>query len=563
MHATNNDVPPGVRTRVARFAALGAIALAAGAGLAQEPPKDQGFTEKVEVRVRTVLASITDAKGHPLAKPPSPADIQVRENGKTVEVIAVEPVRRAESAGTAAAPGSAAPPQAAPPPVWLPQHLYIETTTMQRRSVNTIALAFRQDLPAILRTGPLEIVLADPTPRVVVSSTTDAAALGAGLDRLLAVQGKESLITIRQDYLQAIQDPEIAPGAARQARPRMPAKASVQQEVQLLQSALGAITRWAGTLPDDRPGIVYLGTDGFDADPTEVYRRTILASKNPSLLQEASQLLTEYEGTVTRLRTQAEQALAARGLRTVVVALGGVRAEFATSAANTHKVSSRSLAEISSGNEVTYFARPTEPLRLIAAATGGEVVSTETKLAEQVGSVGGLYLVTFRTTAPADGTAHELSVASGDPSLKISAPRYLAAATLTSAAAAKTTTALATAHPANAGLEVGVSVEATGRVSKKKMQGELSVSADLAVIAPALEKLGAGRVRVTVAVEIPDSPPFVSHDEVALDHSGEGTMWLYEAKIIWPPEATRVAVTIEELGTGVSGTGVADLPKLP
>ena len=25
-------------------------------------------------------------------------------------------------------------------------------------------------------------------------------------------------------------------------------------------------------------------------------------------------------------------------------------------------------------------------------------------------------------------------------------------------------------------------------------------------------------------------------------------MWLYEARIIWPPEATRVAVTIEELG---------------
>ncbi len=95
------------------------------------------------------------------------------------------------------------------------------------------------------------------------------------------------------------------------------------------------------------------------------------------------------------------------------------------------------------------------------------------------------------------------------------------------------------------------------------MQGELSVSADLAAIAPALEKLGAGRVRVTIAVETPDSPPFVSHDEVALDHSGEGTMWLYEAKIIWPPEATRVAVTVEELETGASGTGVAELPKLP
>ena len=116
----------------------------------------------------------------------------------------------------------------------------------------------------------------------------------------------------------------------------MPAKASVQQEVQLLQNALGAVAQWAETLPDDRPGIVYLGTDGFDADPTEVYRRTILASTNPSLLQEASQLLTEYGSTVALdCARGAEQALAASGLRTVVVALGSVRAEFATSAANT------------------------------------------------------------------------------------------------------------------------------------------------------------------------------------------------------------------------------------
>lgn len=540
------------------------ILVAAGSSRAQEPPKEQGFTEKVEVRIRTVLASITDAKGRPLAKPPSPADILVRENGKLVDVIAVESIRRAEpETGMAVtASGSAASAQTAPPPVSLPQCLYVETTTLQRRSVKVIAVAFKQNLEAILRTGPLEIVLADPTPRVVVASTTDAAALGAGLESLLKVRGKESLSGVRRDYLQAIQDPVIAPGAASQFRPRMPAKASVQQEVQLLQNVLRNIASWAATLPEDRPGIVYLGSDGFDADPTEFYRRTLLASMNSELQQEALQLLAEYASSVSRSRAQAEQALAAKGLRTVVVALGGIHAEFAASAANTGKVSSRSISYSSTGAEVTYFARPIEPLHLIAAATGGEVVSTETRFAKQAGNLGGLYLVTFRTTAPGDGTAHELSVASADASMKVSAPRYLAAGTLASAAAAKTTKALASAQPSIEGLEVGVSIEAIGR-SGKNVQGELSVSADLAGITSALERLGAGRVRVTIAVEIPGSPPFLSHDETDLDHSGEGTMWLYEAKINWPPEATRVAVTLEELKTGASGTGVADLPKAP
>ena len=539
-----------------------AIALAAaGPVRAQEPPKDQGFTEKVEVRVRTVLASITDARGQPLARPPAPADILIRENGKAVEVIAVEPLRSAGARAPAPADASSAP-AATPAPAALAQYLYLDTVTLQHRSVNAIAVAFQDNLEAILRIGPLEIVLADPTPRVLVPATADASALRAAFKGLLKVQGKESVNDVRRDYLQLIQDPDIAPGAASQSRPRMPAKASIQQEVQLLQNALGNVAKWAGTLPDDRPGIVYLCSDGFDADPSEVYRSTLRASGNAELLREASQLLADYGSTVARYRADAERALAAKGLHAVLVALGGIHAEFANSAANTDKVSSRSLYYAGAGAEVTYFARPIEPLHLIAEATGGEVVSTESKLATQVAAAGGLFLVTFRTTAPADGTAHELSVASRDAALKVSAPRYLAAGTLASSAAEKTVRALAAAQPSNEGLDVGVTVEAIGR-SGRKMRGELSVSADLAGITPALEKLGAGRVRVTIAVEVPGSAPFVSHDEADLDHSSGGTIWLYEAKINWPLEATRVAVTVEELKTGARGTGIADLPKVP
>ena len=506
--------------------------------------------------MRTVLASITDATGRPLAKAPAPADILIRENGKAVEVIAVEPLRRAEPKAPPQPPDAAPAPSAGPPPVPLPQYLYLDTATLQVRSVKAVAAAITDNLDGILRAGPLEIVLADPKPQVYLASTSDAAALRAALANLAKqVPGRESIQNVRRDYLQSVQDSQMS-------KPRIPAQVSIQEEVQLLQNALGSIVRWADTLPDDRPGIVYLCTDGFDSDPTEVYRRALTASQDVENSKSASQLLSEYGNTVTKLVAQADQALAAKGLRTVPVALGGVRAEFASSAANTHKVSSRSIAYANTGAAVTYFARPIEPLHVIAAATGGEVVSTESRFAAEVESTGGLFLVTFRTTAPADGTAHELSVVSVDPGIKVGAPRYLAAGTVASTAAAKTTKALGSAQPVNEGLDVGVTVEAVGR-SGGKMQGELSVSADLAGITPALEKLGAGRVRVTIAVEIPGSAPFVSHDEADLDHSGGGTLWLYEAKINWPPEATRVAVTVEELKTGARGTGVAELPKAP
>ena len=67
---------------------------------------------------------------------------------------------------------------------------------------------------------------------------------------------------------------------------------------------------------------------------------------------------------------------------------------------------------------------------------------------------------------------------------------------------------------------------------------------------------------MTVAVEHSKGAPFTQSEEADLDRSGDvGTLWAYEAPIVWPPEATRIAVTIEELKTGARGSGVAELPK--
>ena len=66
---------------------------------------------------------------------------------------------------------------------------------------------------------------------------------------------------------------------------------------------------------------------------------------------------------------------------------------------------------------------------------------------------------------------------------------------------------------------------------------------------------------MTVAVEHSKGAPFTQSEEADLDHSGEGTLWTYESAIVWPPEATRVAVMIEELKTGARGSGAAELPK--
>jgi hypothetical protein len=71
------------------------------------------------------------------------------------------------------------------------------------------------------------------------------------------------------------------------------------------------------------------------------------------------------------------------------------------------------------------------------------------------------------------------------------------------------------------------------RLDGGRTKGRLVVSADFAAIAEALERVGPPRARVTVAVEIPGKTPFVSHEDVAIEHSGEGSVWYYEAGITW------------------------------
>ncbi len=77
-------------------------------------------------------------------------------------------------------------------------------------------------------------------------------------------------------------------------------------------------------------------------------------------------------------------------------------------------------------------------------------------------------------------------------------------------------------------------------------------------LAPILARVGRGRVRVSVAVEVPGQVPFVTHEEKLLPKDLP-KVWLFEAPITWPKDARRIAVVAEELGTGGVGGAMADL----
>ena len=556
-------------TTILRFLSAAVLAAAcATTAFGQEPPPEKPFVEKVEVRVRSVLVFITDAKGKPLAAPPRPDQLRATENGAPVEIVAVEPARRAN----AEAPPHTEPSAPEPPipvvtaePSRIPQYLYLDTTALQMKSVPRIAKVLDKNLDAMLANGPLELVVADPAPAVVLPSTSDAKALRAAIARFPeTATGKERIYEVRTAAVRAMMEGEnkAANTGASRSQFRGDLRASVREELALIQDSLRRLDAWAATLPYDRASVVYLCNDGFDSDVTEVYRNVLMSGDQDDKVL-AMQLQQEFGREAAGLATKAADVLAGRGATAILLAFGGGEANFAMSAGNLDKMSSTAIRRPLGAATVTFFARPFEPLLAVADRTGGSVVSAENKLPQAVDEVGGAYLVSFRSHAPSDGKTYPLEIAAASGGLRVRAPRAVLAAKSQDASAARAMRELS-APPARAkkdAIPVTADVSDEERLDGGRTKGRLVVSADFAAIAEALERVGPPRARVTVAVEIPGKTPFVSHEDVPIEHSGEGSVWYYEAGITWPREATRVSVTVEELGTGLAGGAVAALPR--
>ena len=537
------------------------LALAPAAS-AQDPQKAP-YVERVEVRVRSVLVFITDAKGKALATAPAPGALRVLEDGKPVEVIAIEPARRSAAAASAADAPKAAPSAFEAPPPAVPQYLYLDTTSVRKRTVPRIASAVDASLDAILANGPLEIVVADPEPTVVLASTSDRERVRAALAKLpTTAVGKDHIYDARQETVSRMIEVQYDQTQRPQSGTyRGDIRSAIRQEIALISVTTSRLDAWAATLPYDRAAVVYLCSDGFDNDLTEVYREMLLSTHDSEDAQAAMQLQNEFGREAAQVTAKAADVLAGRGATAVVLALGTSDADYANSAANVRKMSALAKTRPLDSAPVFYFKRPNEPLLIVADRTGGQVVSTPDKLPQAIDTVGGAFLVTFRSQAPADGATHPLEVASAAGDLRVRAPRAVLTAPPQAVAAGAAVRVLS-APPAAGSLPVQVRVFDFEPAEKGRTRGTLEVSADLASIVEALDTLGPGRVRVTVAVEHSKGTPFTQSEEADLDRSGDvGTLWTYEAPIVWPPEATRIAVTIEELKTGARGSGVAELPK--
>jgi len=536
-------------------------------GQAPEPTaaRPAPYVEKVEVRVRTILVFATDAKGNPLAAPLTPADLQILENGAAAEILAVEPARPPKSP-KAATPSPAAPaeaPAAAPAAeTATPQYLYLDTSTLNSRSMKLVADTVAGHLDAVLATGPLEIVVADATPRVLLPATTDAAKIRHALDELgTTVPGKERLLSVRRDALREIRGTQDGATSSVASNTRAHIRSAASQELALLRTSFHRLEAWAAARPDARAGILYYANDGFDVDPIETYRNTV-SSQDVALRQEILQLQAEYGGEVSKLLAHVEGTLAGKGLTTIALALGGTSAEFANSAGNMGKKGAGAMRRPLDEAPLFFYTRPAEPLRLIADATGGEVVSTSTRFGTALDHIGGAWLVTFRVRAQPDGRPHPLAVTATRAGITVRASHHLLTGSPQALSLERATRVLEGSE-APADVPVLATLSGIAKASSGATGGMLRIAANFSALSEALG-VGEGAIvplRLSLAVDLGGGEPFTSSEEV--DWRPESSSWRYQLPLTWPSEARRIAVVVEEISTGSTGAAVVAIPPAP
>ncbi|MCM3876924.1 MAG: hypothetical protein NEA02_10950, partial [Thermoanaerobaculia bacterium] len=319
-----------------------------------------------------------------------------------------------------------------------------------------------------LKLGSVEIVVADPQPKVFLAATDDAPTVQDALERLARdVVGRDLVVRLRS---QSAQGSAGTPGSVNALL--------MDEEKLLLRTTLGRLAGWANTR-QGLPGALYLVSDGGD-------------------------LASDFYGESQR------EDFSREGL----------------------------------------------------GPTGGEVISSVGKIESALDRLSDLWLFTYQVERPPDGKVHRLKIRSRSKDVVVRTARVVSAGTPAEVAGTRALDALLE-RGSGGDLAIALRIEtgADSRKSRKTRSGRLEVRVKLGDLPRVLEKLGAGEMRVTVAVWEPKTIPFVHHDQKPLEKAGlKGDVWFYTAPIEWPAAATRFSVFVEELKTGASGSAIAGFP---
>ena len=394
------------------------VLLLASSAVAQETP--DGELVRLWIEARDAQGKIVDEL--------APEDVEVREGlaaaPENLRVVADGPARRAQG----------------PAPTRF--IIYIDQALSSKGTARRASEGFAGIARSLIELGDVEVVMAGDTAESVLDARDElvleerlkwSATRNPAEDRILALR------TTTLDDARRLRRAPVSTTEEIAQRVR----SGILEELELIADRLDELIAWtAGQIPAggrfDRPRVLFFISNGFDLDPLEFYgERLDMEVWRQALRQTPEALVFE-----ARVR-DAARALAALGVTVIPVRLEAVEEErrFEPSYIDTTDSQGRQTGgagvtirpgaifgrddkDETATEPSAAFIDPTAPLRILAQATGGEVLANERGLNDVVERFAERFEITYRSFLTLDAGVRPLNVEPRRQTLTLKAPEW-------------------------------------------------------------------------------------------------------------------------------------------
>jgi hypothetical protein len=544
---------------------------------------EKAVAERIDVTAITVLVSAVDEDGLPVIDLVA-SDLEPVEDGKPVTVLELGALGGAVPEDEAVAEPVTEGDQVAPipraDPREIPVAVYVDRVLGGGADQRGAIRAVEGEIRRLVALGPVEVVARERGGvRSVIGPTRDATAVAEALDELKSrTPATHAVESIRRDFARRISripdrlteaEVEAANEESQVGVETLPGgevwfgvKAAASEEEDLLSRAINELRLWALKNSEHRAGLVLVLGVGFDEDPTLFYQPFVERQETHNA-QPARAALRERRQT-ERVDTLARD-LAGIGWR--VLSVAGVSFGSTNYSADTRSTRFQEFLSASSGPAASaqesefLLVDPIGTQRHLASTSGGDVVIGVAGLRSALDAASGWYLLTYQVARPPDGATHALELRPRRAGLELKASRLVTDITAEGRSEGRVLRLFAGA-PDLGELPVTLTVGAP-TATETLLRAEIDATVEFGPLAPMLNQAGSTPLLlVSVATAVPGSEPIVVHRREQLAEVMAG--WIYSFPVEWPAgTGGRVAVTVQELTSGVWGGAVVELPAEP
>jgi Ca-activated chloride channel family protein len=420
--------------------------------------------------------------------------------------------------------------------------VYVDRVLTGSRTLRAAAGTLAEQAAGLAGLGTVEVVVAEPQPRVALGPTRDVQAVDEALSKLwLESEGRDDVRVLRQRFRD---EKEEGANAADRAA------SAVETEARLVRRQQDAFTEWLvtqeGGQGGESPRAVFLVSDGFDVNPAKFYRGA----------------LAEGEGALEKTALETARTAAALGWIVLPLPLGD------STLPDLRRVHPRSTPQVPIGGTISLGRKPVEPrdqppplpallapqepLAWMAEATGGELIAQPSTLAGALSHLRSRFALRYEAPRAVNGQPRPVEVLTSRSDVRVRGRRWDVAGVPELVAAERAGRLLE-------GEDEGIGLEISSRVQPADPAIPGRGTLDLRLESP---EIPAGPLRVTVAGGSGKSATVFHHILSAADRPGAEPN-VYHLPVTLPEGADTVAVLVEPLAGGPWGGQVVTLSGAP